>query len=676
MPSFHVLDYLIIAAYLAGVIILGKVAAKHAQNQEGYFLAGRRLGRLYQFFLNFGNATDANGAVSTASIVYQQGASGVWLAFQMIFLNPYYWFMNAWFRRVRLTTMADLFVDRLASRPLATFYAAFQIFAAVVVTIGYGDLIAYKISASLVLKPEASWSPEDRASVEGYTELRELEKRVATTTLDAGEARQLAILREREARGELRSYITALDPLVFYLAYTLVVGGYILMGGMAATALNEAFQGLLIVAFSVILIPAGLTAIGGWGELSARVPDEAFRLFGTDGTSEITAWALVAILLVALFQINGIPGNMGVAGSAKDEFAARFGAVSGTFGKRLMTIAWAFAGLLAIAMFSGADSLSDPDLAWGVMSLELLGPGLLGLMLAGVLAANMSTIAAQTMCVSALYVRNLHGLFRPGFSDLAGVRAARYAIVAVMLIGIVAAMTMDNVFSAVQLMLTINVPFGITVLLMFFWRRLTSRAVWTAVIVSAAVNIAIPFIAPKFEAVRTHPQLVIRSENDNGRLSPVFFETVARSRPGDIESPLIGSGRFHNELFILDKLGLDVAAMSSGSRFAARFFFDALLPLALLLVTSLFTRPPPREVVDQFFGKMKTPVGATPELEAAAMEATRADPRRFDHLKLFPGSSWEHTKWDRVDTVGFLVSCAVVAVIVATFWMLLESAAG
>lgn len=139
---------------------------------------------------------------------------------------------------------------------LATFYAAFQIFAAVVVTIGYGDLIAYKISASLVLKPEANWSPEDRAAVEGYTGLRQLEKRAATTTLDAEEARQLAILRERDARGGLRSYITALDPLVFYIVYTLVVGGYILMGGMAATALNEAFQSLLIVAFSPACPPA------------------------------------------------------------------------------------------------------------------------------------------------------------------------------------------------------------------------------------------------------------------------------------------------------------------------------------------------------------------------------------------------------------------------------------
>ena len=31
----------------------------------------------------------------------------------MIFLNPYYWFMNAWFRRVRLMTTAEMFEARL-----------------------------------------------------------------------------------------------------------------------------------------------------------------------------------------------------------------------------------------------------------------------------------------------------------------------------------------------------------------------------------------------------------------------------------------------------------------------------------------------------------------------------------------------------------------------------------
>jgi hypothetical protein len=73
---------------------------------------------------------------------------------------------------------------------------------------------------------------------------------------------------------------------------------------------------------------------------------------------------------------------------------------------------------------------------------------------------------------------------------------------------------------------------------------------------------------------------------------------------------------------------------------------------------------------------MKTPVGATPEHETAGMEETRQHPRRFDHLKLLPRSSWEFTKWNREDTVGFLASCAFTGLVVGVFWGLLRWIAG
>ena len=79
--------------------------------------------------------------------------------------------------------------------------------------------------------------------------------------------------------------------------------------------------------------------------------------------------------------------------------------------------------------------------------------------------------------------------------------------------------------------------------------------------------------------------------------------------------------------------------------------------------------------MDLFFGKMKTPVAATPELDAAEMAATARDPQRFDHTKLFPRSSWEFTTWNRVDALGFLACCAVSGSILGLFWGLLRLAA-
>src|SRR5690606_2441849 len=126
---------------------------------------------------------------------------------------------------------------------------------------------------------------------------------------------------------------------------------------------------------------------------------------------------------------------------------------------------------------------------------------------------------------------------------------------------------------------------------------------------------------------------------------------------------------------LLNLMGVPVETFTPGHRFAARLLFDGLSPFALLILVSLFTRPPPREKLDQFFGKMKTPVAADAESDASEMAATAKDPHRFDHLKLFPHSNWEFTRWNRADAVGFLSCLVRSGTIVFIFWGLLQLAA-
>lgn len=678
MSVFHLFDLLAIVGYLALVLFLGYRASHQSSNEEGYFLAGRGLGKLYQFFLNFGNATDANGAVSTASLVYQKGVSGVWLSLQTLFMTPYYWFMNVWFRRVRLVTVADLFEDRLGSQTLSRFYAMFQIVASVIVIIGFGNLVSYKVTSSLMLKPEANWSAAEQASVAGYHELQVLRIQQAEGELDASLSSRLADLEDLNKRGELRSYISYLDSptgkWTYYILYSLVVGGYIVMGGLAAAAVNEAFQGILIIVFSILLIPGGLQLVGGISGIAEKVPEANLQLLSQGGIGPLE---LIGIFLISIIQIHGIIGNMGVAGSAKNEFAARFGAVTGTFGKRIMIILWAVCGIIAIAMFRGQNSLSDPDSVWGTMSLQLLGPGFLGLMMAGLLAGNMSTIAAQTMAISALFTRNVYKHWFPQTTQKGLVLTGRISIIVILASGIIAAASMSDVYGLIQLMLTINVPFGASVLLMYFWRRLTTQAVWSAVVLSALVTIIAPaWLADIVPSLRTNQALVLEVKDDSGKMQAVYFESVVRSDPQDPDSPRLGLGRFQLEIYVLSKLGLPVESMNLTNRNAARYMFDALFPFLILFSVSLMTRPPEKNRVDQFFGKMKTPVGETPELEEEAMAQTRQNPARFDHNKLFPGSSWEFTRWSRVDFWGFVICIGVAFLILSGFWIILKILGG
>ena len=570
----HAPDYAIVVTYLVVVLVLGRRARGATDNEEAFFLAGRKLGILRQAFFNFGQSTDANTAVSTVSFVYDEGASGAWLQLQLIFLNPYYWFMNVWFRRTRLMTTADLFEERLHSPRLARFYAAFQIGVAVV-GIAFANFVSYKVASALT------------------------------------------------QGGPM------VAPWLFYTGFVAIVGFYVAVGGLEATVTNQMFQGVLVLIFSVILLPFGWRALGSEG-LRHRLPQRMFDIFAGGG-GQFTGWAVLSILVVSVIQANGNIINMGLSGSARSEFAARLGGVTGTYGKRVMIALWVFVGLIAAGLCQGAGTLGDPDLAWGALSRRLLPPGFLGFMFIGLLAANMASIATRAMAISALFVRNLYRPARGRTDERREVVIGQVAGAVALAASVVTALAMNEAMAVTKFILTINIPFGAAVLLMFFWRRLTRAAVWWGVVTSGALVMV--------TALSAH---------------------------------MAGNGGFSAEGWVLARAGLPFAGYGPGGHLAVQFLFDAIFPFAVMVAVSLVTTPPPQESVARFFGKMKTPVGATPQLEIEALEETRRNPGRFDQTKLFPRSSWEFTRWDRTDTVGFAACCAASVSIIGVIWLALS----
>ncbi len=671
--GLHVLDLAIVAGYFLALEILGRVASRAARAREGYFLAGRRLGKFYQFLLSFGHSTEPQGAVSTASFVYQQGVSGCWLSFQLVFLNPYLWFMRVWFRRVRLTTMADLFVERFGDRRLGYFYTLFQI-VTVCISIGFSSVVAYRIAASLAVKPESAWSAEERGRVEAFREWRRLEAAESAGAVTAEDGARLQVLRDMRARGEMSGQVTALDETLFHFGLFVAIAAYLVFGGMVATAGAHALQGVLILVFSVLLVPVGLQAVGGWAGLAERVPAQMLELVGAAGSEQFSLSNVLAILLVSLVQMNGYSHNMGLSGSARDEAAARF-SVGGLYLKRVITIVWALVGLIAIAVF-GPGGLADPDAVWGELSRRLLGPGLIGLMLAGVLAGTMALVSVKTLSVASLLVCNVMRPLRPGLTARQELLWSRVAAAAILAAGVGTAQLMGDFLSIAILSLTVNLPFGAAVMLVFFWRRLTAKAVWWAVSVSILVGLVVPWTASSVPLLSRSPALVEMQPGPGGKMTGVYFASVTHETPGDPESARVGRGRFNFECWLLGKAGLEVAAWTPLQRLTAQFLVDALLPFAALIAISLLTRPAGGPQVDFFYGKLKTPVGATPEREAEALEELRREPRRMEHAKLFPGSAWEFGRWDRMDTWGFLACCAASTALVGAFAGLLAMLGG
>ena len=262
----------------------------------------------------------------------------------------------------------------------------------------------------LMVKEPAIYSVAEKQMVAEFHEFTALRKERAVAPLTAERAERFDLLKDSYDRGALQPYVTYLHPVTFYLVSSVLVAIFIMLGGLKASAMVDAVQAILVILISVMLIPFGLAKIGGLSGLHAKVPAVMFNLFGGGSASEYTWYSIAALLLVQFVGIVGSQAGMTIAGSAKNEMAARLGAVTGGFSKRFVTIAWAFSGLVAIALFG--PNLSDPDQVWGLLTRELLPVGLIGIMIIGILGGKLALLGAQSVVLSGLVVKNLYEIGR------------------------------------------------------------------------------------------------------------------------------------------------------------------------------------------------------------------------------------------------------------------------
>jgi SSS family solute:Na+ symporter len=331
------------------------------------------------------------------------------------------------------------------------------------------------------------------------------------------------------------------------------------------------------------------------------------------------------------------------------------------------------------------------------MTRDLLPPGAIGLMLVGVLAANMSTLDASAVSHAALFIRNLYQPLVPGRSDRHYLKVGRGVIALTLAGAILVAMAVENLLELFQYIISVPAIFGASIWLGFVWRRLTRWAVIWQVALCILLYAAIPTAFQGIDAARRNPAWLLETAprhvsstapatNEDvaaGRaaragevitrtqtIAPVgvFFEKVVPIEPGNPASGKEGLGRFHAELWVMSWFGIDFTRWTKPQLVAARFYFDALFPFLALAIFSFFTRPEPRETLDRFFAKVHTPVQPSPEAEAAALAAACANPRQFDADKVFKGENWEILKPARSDYLGFFGTWALVGVIIFLLW--------
>jgi SSS family solute:Na+ symporter len=695
--GLHIIDLSIIICYIIFILWLGKKAAERTKDTGDFYIAGRKLGKFYQFFLNFGNSTNADQAMAVSREIYRQGIGGMWIQYLVLFLTPFYWFTTMLFRRCRMITIGDFFTERFRSEFLGGAYAVFTLVMAFIGG-GVGYMVAGKTMMALTPKPVEQLTINEAHSVEMFKEYKDLEKKVEQGLTPEEQARYDE-LNERNKKGELKSFISYVNEVVFYFIYAIIVAIYTMLGGFLAAAITDAIQGFLIITFSFLLIPIALSKVGGFAGLHASVPDYMFLLFGSATMSEYAWYTIFAMVLANLVSIIASAPMMATAGSAKDENTARFGMIGGMFFKRFLMIFWALAGLLAIGLFAG--QLHDPDQIWGFMTYKLLFPGAIGLMLAGILAANMSTLDATSVTNAALFIRNIYQPFVPNKSEQHYINISRIVIAFTLLGGIGTALFIGNLLDLFKYFISIPAIFGAPIWLGFVWRRLTRWAVIIQVFICFIIYAILPNLFQTIDAIKynqallleTQPKVVtistgaLKEDVEAGRANnigqvikkehtiqpaAIFFDKVALIDPKDPNSGKVGIGRFNAEIWVLSWLGIDFTRFTKAQLVTTRFLFDALFPFLLLFIFSYFTPQVPKEDLDRFYGKIHTPIQKTPEEEEKALEHAYKNPEKFEKDKIFSGTKWEILKPSWQDVWGFGGSWLLVLLMLFLLWVMVS----
>jgi solute:Na+ symporter, SSS family len=694
--GLSIYDWIVIIAYFVMMIVIGKWAQRKVKNTQDFYQGGRSFGKFLSTFMHFGNITSADQATGVTREIYRQGLSGLWFQNLTLLITPFYWFSAILQKRTRYMGPGDIYLHRFESRFLAGLFAVYILLIAI-----YGGAMGYlltgKTMQALMLKPSSEYTQLEKQSVQDFERMQTLKQKQTGAALSSGEKSELSLLTEKHKQGELHAYHSYLNLTLFLLAYALCVGGYTVLGGMFAAAINDVIQGLLIVVLSFILIPTGLARLGGFSGLHAKVPDYMFELFGSAATSEYT-WYFV--LVMALINLIGLPPRSFVVGGApKDDMSARVGLLTGSFGKRLMMIGWALTGLIAVGLYQGL--LDDPTMIWGHLTRDLLGPGLVGLMIASIMAANMSTISAQSLEWGAAFTSNILLPLRPATSQKTQILAGRIVIIIILVSSIYFALRVNDIFVMFKYILSVGTIIGPALWLVYFWRRLTTRAVVVQMMVSILLTVVIPNVAPTFESVCKNPALTIQTkervtilqtralESDvaAGRaqrvgelmekrhvLAPaaIFFDEVVRENPEDLQSPLVGKGAFRNQLYYLGLLGVPLVQLSKAQLATLSFMFDIITPFLLLFIVSLLTKRNSENVLNEFYAAIHTPTVADQQEDSRLLAEAIAHPEIVKKKKLFPNSNWEFWKPTKWDIWGFVLCWVLVAAIIGLYYIIMS----
>ncbi|MBP1610148.1 MAG: Na+/glucose cotransporter [Acidobacteria bacterium] len=422
MSILHPIDWIVILAYfglIAGICVW--VAKKQKKTSDSYFLAGKELGWFVIGASIFASNIGSEHLVGLAASGATDGVAMAHYELHAWCLLMLAWVMVPFYMRSKVFTMPE-FLERRFSPAARTVLSVISLVAYILTKIAVGIFAGGVVFA--VLLPE----------------------------LD----------------------LWGLDSFwIGSLVVVVITGLYTIVGGMSAVAYTEAVQTIVLIIGSALVTIFGLQAIGGWEGLRAVVPSEMFNLWkpmvpaGLESTwapiknAHQMAWyfndnypwlgMLICAPVIGLWYWCTDQYIVQRALTARNETQARRGSITAAFFKLLPVFIFIIPGIICYALaisgkvpafqklMIGPDGTIIRDAAqqaFPLMVAHILPVGIRGIVVAGLLAALMSSLAGAFNACATLFTIDFYGRLHRGVSQEKLVWVGRVATAVMVLIGI------------------------------------------------------------------------------------------------------------------------------------------------------------------------------------------------------------------------------------------------
>jgi Na+/proline symporter len=345
--GLETLDWVVLGAYFVLMLAIGLWSMRKVRDMPDYFMGGRRFGKIFMMFFAFGSGTRSDPADSVVAGSWRVGLAGIWWQLLWLWVTPFYWLIAPVLRRMRALSTADFFQARFGSGT-AFLYSIFGILLSIV-------FLAGALFGSGKMVDELTGHEIDRVAQAWNV--------------------QIAVPKWNEADREIQIEHRRVQGYEYaLLAMTVLFVAYVMAGGLRAGILTGLVQGLLMLAFSFLLLPYVFGMIGGFGELhsaDAVKPglldfvlsgEGAANIANTLSVEPMTGFYVVMLSVLLLLGIGVQPHIMAVCGAGKTETASRVGLTFGSFLRWFCVLGWTFTGLALLVWYLGSDSpLSHAD---------------------------------------------------------------------------------------------------------------------------------------------------------------------------------------------------------------------------------------------------------------------------------------------------------------------------